>query len=104
MSALNNVKKTAVADWHRADVVAALHKNGWSLRSLSLQSGFGAGTLKTALDKPYLKAERIIAAAIGLAPEMIWPARYEKRNFTPVLTLVPLSTSSHLKQFVYANG
>jgi Ner family transcriptional regulator len=85
MSVLTEVKKPALADWHRADVVAELHKKGWSLRELSRQHGLSAGTLKSALDAPYLKAEGIIAAAIGLTPEQIWPERYAKRNFTPVL-------------------
>lgn len=92
MSVVDAPKKSAQADWHRADVVAALHKKGWSLRELSRQSGLSAGTLKSALDRPYRKAEGIIAAAIGMAPEAIWPERYEKRDFTPVLSLPTLST------------
>lgn len=87
MSVSTAQKKPAVADWHRADVVAALHKAGWSLRNLSRQSGLSDGTLKSALDRPYPKAERIIAAALGIAPQTIWPERYAKRDFTPVLSL-----------------
>lgn len=88
MSVLNAPKKAAQADdWHRADVVAALHKKGWSLRELSKQSGLSAGTLKSALDRPYKKAEGIIAGAIGVDPRTIWPSRYAKRDFTPLLTL-----------------
>lgn len=83
MSALQTQKKPA-EDWHRADIVAALHKKGWSLRELSRQSGLSAGTLKAALDRPWPKAERIIATAIEVAPEVIWPSRYEKRHFKPV--------------------
>ena len=33
------------ADWHRADVVAALKKAGWSVRALSVASGLGPDTL-----------------------------------------------------------
>ncbi|MCW3478807.1 helix-turn-helix domain-containing protein [Neisseriaceae bacterium JH1-16] len=77
--------KKAAHDWHRADIVAALHKKGWSLRRLSLEVGLSAGALNNALDRPWPKAERIIAAAIGEAPETIWPSRYEKRHFKPVL-------------------
>lgn len=94
MSAVTTPKKSAPADWHRADVVAAIHKKGWSLRELSRQSGLSAGTLKSALDRPYKKAEGIIAAAIGMSPEEIWPERYAKRHFTPVLSLAVLSTST----------
>lgn len=86
MSVLNTEKKAGPEDWHRADVVAALHKKGWSLRSLSRHVGLSDGTLKTALDAPYLRAEKIIADALGIAPENIWPTRYAKRNFTPVIS------------------
>lgn len=87
MAVVNGSKKSAYADWHRADIVAALHKAGWSLRRLSLQSGLATRTLNGALDRPYPKAESIIAAAIGVAPEVIWPERFAKRNFTPVFPL-----------------
>ncbi|MFZ6675414.1 helix-turn-helix domain-containing protein [Undibacterium sp. Xuan67W] len=98
MDALNNSKKTAQADWHRADIVAALHKKGWSLRQLSVQNGFAERTLNGALERPYLKAEKIIAQAIGLNPESIWPERYAKRNFTPVLTLNTSPSSQSLQR------
>ncbi|EQC1545598.1 MULTISPECIES: helix-turn-helix domain-containing protein [Klebsiella] len=78
MSTLLSAKKSQ-SDWHRADIVAALHKQGWSLRRLSLANGYkSAGALKNALDRPWPKGERIIAAAIGLPPETIWPTRYSK--------------------------
>jgi Ner family transcriptional regulator len=87
MDVLHSPKKSALTNWHRADIVAALHKAGWSLRQLSLQSGLATRTLNGALDRPYPKAESIIAAAIGVAPDIIWPERYAKRNFTPVFPL-----------------
>jgi Ner family transcriptional regulator len=86
MHVSNTPKKTAEADWHRADIVAALHKAGWSLRELSRQSGYGPGTLTQALSRPYPKGEAIIASALNMKAEDIWPTRYAKRNFTPVLT------------------
>lgn len=102
MSAFNTAKKSAPVDWHRADVVAALHKKGWSLRELSRQSGLSAGTLKSALDRPYRKAEGIIATALNMDPQDIWPERYAKRDFTPVLSLSTLSTSEHSLQSAHA--
>lgn len=86
MSVVNIPKKSAPDDWHRADIVAALRKQGWSLRALSRENGLSEGTLKSALDRPYLKAENIIAKAIGKLPEDIWPQRYAKRHFKPVLS------------------
>lgn len=73
MRQIDTAKK---GDWHPADIVAALRKSGWSLRRLSAAHEYHPTTLKHALAKPYPKAERIIAAAIGHAPGDIWPSRY----------------------------
>lgn len=64
------------ADWHRVDIVAALHKRGMSIRELSVRSGLKPDTLKNALSRTYPRAERIIAEALGIPPEIIWPSRY----------------------------
>jgi Ner family transcriptional regulator len=70
-------KKQSVEDWHRADIVAALRKKGWSLRRLSTHHGYAdPTTLKHALDRHWPKGERLIAAAIGVHPSTIWPTRY----------------------------
>lgn len=90
-------KSTPPTDWHRAEILCQLKIAGWSLRKLSLQSGLAEGTVKQALDRPYPKCERIIAAAIGVAPEVIWPERYAKRNFKPVLTLSSPNSSQQLQ-------
>ncbi|MGC8341812.1 transcriptional regulator [Pantoea stewartii] len=81
MSTFESAKKSQTqSDWHRADIVAALHKQGWSLRRLSIHHGYkSAGSLKNALDRPWPKGQKIIAEAIGLPPEAIWPTRYDKR-------------------------
>lgn len=93
MNTLNNPKKAA-EDWHRADIVAALHKKGWSLRQLSRHAGLSEGALNNALNRPWPKAERIIAAAIGTSPETIWPARYAKRHFKLVFpSMAPVTAS-----------
>lgn len=83
MDVFSNQEKTQ--DWHRADVIAALHKQGWSLRKLAEAHKIHPSTLKSALDKPYPKSERIIASAIGVRPEEIWPARFAVRNRKPIL-------------------
>lgn len=93
MDVLNEQKKPAV-DWHPADIGAALRKEGWSMAELSRQAGLSSSTLKTALNRPYPKAELIIAAAIGVAPEVIWPSRYAKRHFKPVFPSIPLSSTN----------
>lgn len=74
-------KKAAPENWHRADIVAALRKAGWSLRRLSRHHGYRSpSTLTHALDRPWPKGERLVANAIGVAPAMIWPQRYANRH------------------------
>jgi Ner family transcriptional regulator len=86
LSDMNQYKrpKKAAPDWHRADIVAALRKAGWSLRKLSAHHGYAsANTLAKALDRPWPKGERLIAEAIGIDPEKVWPSRYQKDNTRP---------------------
>jgi Ner family transcriptional regulator len=78
MENLNNAKKTSPQDWHPADIVAALRKAGWSFRQLSKHYGLNPGTLKRAVQAPYPNGERLVAAAIGVKPQEIWPSRYDK--------------------------
>ncbi len=67
-------------DWHQAMIVAHLHIAGTSLRQLSKDHALSPTALSVALQRPWTKAERIIASAIGVAPEKIWPSRYAKRE------------------------
>ncbi|HEN3631426.1 TPA: helix-turn-helix domain-containing protein [Yersinia enterocolitica] len=75
-------------DWHKADIIAAIHKKGSSLAELSRQAGLSSSTLANALKRPWPKGERIIAEFLGVAPMVIWPSRYtiksshNKRNKT----------------------
>lgn len=63
-------------NWHRADIIAALHKQGLSLSALSRQHGLASRTLNNAFERHYPRAEKIIAGALGTTPEVIWPQRY----------------------------
>jgi Ner family transcriptional regulator len=68
--------------WDRFRVISELHRRGLSLRQLSFQNGYSRNTLRDALDRPYPKAEGIIAHALGISPRLIWPARYSRRRRT----------------------
>ncbi|ELX4136166.1 helix-turn-helix domain-containing protein [Vibrio vulnificus] len=68
------------SDWHRADIVAALKKRDLSVRQLSRDAGLGENTLANALRMPWPKGERIIAEAIEMNPEDVWPSRYRSRR------------------------
>ncbi|EAY2063387.1 transcriptional regulator [Salmonella enterica] len=63
-------------DCHPADIIAGLRKRGTSLAALSRQSGLASSTLANALTRHWPKGERLIAEALGVAPEKIWPSRY----------------------------
>ncbi|EMV2148015.1 helix-turn-helix domain-containing protein, partial [Escherichia coli] len=43
---------------------------------LGRSNHLSSSTLKNALDKRYPKAEKIIADALGMTPQDIWPSRY----------------------------
>jgi len=79
MNGIKNQKNTS-CDWHPADIKAALEKAGWSLRGLSRHHGYSATVLAEALRSSYPKAQGLIADAIGVEPELIWPSRYEEKR------------------------
>jgi Ner family transcriptional regulator len=68
------------ADWHPADVLAALKKRGHSLAGLSLAHGYHPTAAGKALKQPWPAMERLVAAALGLQPQTIWPSRYDSEG------------------------
>jgi len=64
-------------DWHPADVLAALKKRGYSLAGLSVANGYHPTAAGKALKQPWPAMERLVAEAIGLPPQTIWPSRYD---------------------------
>lgn len=73
---MRSPKKVEQQDWHRADIKAALEKKGWSLRQLGITHGYHPDVFKNALARPYPEVERLIAKALGLEPQTLWPTRY----------------------------
>jgi len=63
-------------DWHRADILAALKKQGTNLSALARAQGYSSSTLQNALNSKWPKGELIIANALNKTPEEIWPSRY----------------------------
>lgn len=64
------------SDWHPADIIAALKKQGTSMAAVSRNAGLASSTLTNALNRRWPKGERLIAEALGVTPEKIWPSRY----------------------------
>lgn len=69
-----NSAKDAQEDMHPADVIAALHKKGISLRQVAQANGYAH--ISRVLHSRWLAAEQIVAKALDKKPEEIWPSRY----------------------------
>jgi Ner family transcriptional regulator len=80
MTKLDASKKPAHQDWHRADIKAALEKRGLSLARLARLNGYARSSAPAALHFPWPRMERLIATAIGVAPQEIWPSRYNEKG------------------------
>jgi Ner family transcriptional regulator len=65
-------------DWHPADVLAALKKRGQSLAGLSVANGYHPTAAGKALKQSWPAMEAIVAAALSLRPQEIWPSRYDE--------------------------
>ena len=66
-------------DWHAADVKCALEKTGTNLAKLARQNGVAPASLRNVFRVRCPKYERIVAEAIGVTPEQIWPSRYASK-------------------------
>lgn len=64
-------------DWHPADIIAGIRKQGTSLAAVSRGAGLASSTLANALTRHWPKGERIIAETLNKRPEEIWPSRYK---------------------------
>ncbi|MGP3123426.1 helix-turn-helix domain-containing protein [Serratia marcescens] len=76
-----NRKEALGADWHPEIIKAEIHKRGLSFRSLSLKAGYSKDSLKSVLRTPCKPYQQIVADALGVAPEIIWPSRYQIESY-----------------------
>jgi Ner family transcriptional regulator len=67
-------------DWHPADILAALKKRGHTLSGLSVANGYHPTAAGKALRQPWPAMESIVAAALAVAPQEIWPSRYDEHG------------------------
>lgn len=79
-------KKASQGDWHPADIVAALHKRGLTLREVARQSGVSHEAVIAAMRHRRAPSEKRIANALGVHPMVIWPTRYEPDGSRRYLT------------------
>lgn len=74
-------KEELVPDWHPEIIKAEIHKLGLSFRTLSLQAGYSKDSLKSVLRTPCKPYQQIVADALGVPPEVIWPSRYQTDSY-----------------------
>lgn len=74
-------KEDLCVDWHPEIIKAEIHKRGLSLRALSLRAGYSKDSLKTVLRTPCRPYQEIIADALNVSPETIWPSRYKTESY-----------------------
>jgi Ner family transcriptional regulator len=67
----------AGADWHAADIQAALKKRGLTQTELSRRAGYDKSAIGKALCRSWPAIERLVAAALDQTPQEIWPSRYD---------------------------
>ena len=68
-------------DWTALDFVIAFRERGLTWQRLTADAGYKSRTgLRNVVDRSWPKAERIVAAALGLPPQAIWPSRYPRQK------------------------
>jgi Ner family transcriptional regulator len=72
----DNVASTASGTWDRHAILAAIKRRYGSLTGLAERYETDRRHLTVALRRPYLKAEGIIAKALGVPASELWPDRY----------------------------
>lgn len=64
--------------WHRADIIAAIHKRGTSLTRLGKKNGLADSTLRAALQSPRPPSNRIIAKFLSVPLHELWPQWFDE--------------------------
>lgn len=63
-------------DWHPAQVKAQLEMAGTNLKRLARENSYAH--INEVLHRPWVAAELIVAKALGMKAEDIWPSRYKR--------------------------
>lgn len=73
-------EKFSFRDWPAAKVKGRLVEMGVTLRDIERSAGAPMDSIRTALVRGFPKGEILIAEALGVPKEQIWPSRWEKRR------------------------
>lgn len=75
-----NRKLAPPADLDRHEILARVRRQGTTIAKLARLHGCSPNNLYAALDRSFPKSEKIIADALGLTVEDIWPGRVARRR------------------------
>lgn len=68
------------ADLDRHEIMARLRRRGLTIAQIARRHGNSPALFYIALDRPYPRVERIIADALAMQVEDIWPSRVARRR------------------------
>ncbi len=71
---------TPTQTWDRHSILAEIKRRYGSLNAFAATTPLAAAHFSVALGAPYLKAERMIARALGIPARQLWPDRYDTRG------------------------
>jgi Ner family transcriptional regulator len=72
-------KQQATADWHPADIKAALAKADYTFARIARENGF-KGSAQAVLARPWSTVEAIVGKILDVHPSKIWPSRYDAQG------------------------
>ncbi len=64
------------SDWLWPDVKAAIEKRGTNLAGISRRAGYHRSAAQQVRYRSWPEMQAVIAAAINVTPQTIWPSRY----------------------------
>lgn len=72
------MSKTAPVRWDRHAIKVEVSRKGTTLRAISLAAGLDPSACSAALSRRHFAGEHALAAFLGVAPEVLWPDRYQR--------------------------
>lgn len=72
------MKSKAPKGWHRADVVAAIHKRGTSLAALARDHNLSDAALRASLSAPRAPSNLIISKFLAVPLHELWPEWFDE--------------------------
>ena len=90
-------RHTVSEDWDRATILYRVHLAGRTMAGISRAAGYARTAANVALIRQWPAVEALIAKAIGVLPQTIWPSRYDVDG-APLKRVVRRESTAHRLQ------